>query len=77
MIKFTVYYRGNLEWDRWAFWRRNEAEGGIHMLFLGQFLQYVIIMLILAAIGVAGIFAGKKLRQNKDAKQALNSHEEK
>lgn len=47
------------------------------MLFLGQFLQYVIIMLILAAIGVAGIFVGKKLRQNKDAKQALDSHEEK
>ena len=47
------------------------------MLFLGQFLQYVIIMLILAAIGVAGIFVGKKLRQNKDAKQALDSREEK
>ncbi|MCF2642558.1 vanadium nitrogenase [Roseburia hominis] len=47
------------------------------MLFLGQFLQYVIIMLILAAIGVAGIFVGKKLRQKKDAKQALDSHEEK
>ena len=47
------------------------------MLFLGYFLQYVIIMLVLAAIGVAGALVGKKLRQNKDAKQALNSQEEK
>lgn len=38
------------------------------MAFLGSFLQYAIIMVILAAIALAGFFAGKKLRENKDAK---------
>lgn len=37
---------------------------------IGSFLQYLIIMVILAAIGVLGVFAGKKLRDNKDAKAA-------
>lgn len=40
------------------------------MAFLGSFLQYVIIMLILVAVAVAGVFTGKKLRDNKDAKKA-------
>ena len=40
------------------------------MAFLGSFLQYAIIMVILAAIALAGFFAGKKLRENKDAKAA-------
>lgn len=38
---------------------------------LGSFLQYLIIMILLAAIGVCGVFAGKKLRDRKDAKAAL------
>ena len=40
------------------------------MAFLASFLQYAVIMVILAAIAVAGFFTGKKLRENKDAKTA-------
>lgn len=36
-------------------------------------LQYAIIMVILAAIALAGFFAGKKLRENKDAKAAAEA----
>ena len=43
------------------------------MEFLGSFLQYAIIMVILAAIALAGFFAGKKLRENKDAKAAAEA----
>ena len=43
------------------------------MAFLGSFLQYAIIMVILAAIALAGFFAGKKLRENKDAKAAVEA----
>ena len=39
------------------------------MAFLGSFLQYAIIMVILAAIALAG----KKLRENKDAKAAAEA----
>ena len=42
------------------------------MAFLGSFLQYAIIMVILAAIALAGFFAGKK-RENKDAKAAAEA----
>ena len=44
------------------------------MAFLGSFLQYAIIMVILAAIALAGFFAGKKLRENKDAKAAAGCY---
>lgn len=47
------------------------------MAFLASFLQYTIIALILAAIAVAGVFAGKKLRMNKDAKEAAMTEETK
>lgn len=40
------------------------------MAFLSSFLQYFIIMVILAAVAAAGVFAGKKLRDRKDAKNA-------
>ena len=43
------------------------------MSILGSFLQYAVIMVILAAIAVAGIFAGKKLRARKDAKAAAEA----
>ena len=43
------------------------------MAFLASFLQYFIIMLILAAVAVVGVFTGKKLRDNKDAKKAASS----
>lgn len=36
--------------------------------FLGSFVQYVIIMICLVAIGLCGGFVGMKLRKNKDAK---------
>ena len=45
--------------------------------FLGSFLQYLIIMILLAAIGVAGAFAGKKLRERKDARTAAMTAEDK
>ena len=40
------------------------------MAFLMKFLEYFIIMIILAAVAAAGVFAGKKLRDNKDAKNS-------
>ena len=40
------------------------------MAFFGSFLQYVIILVILAALGVGGIFLGRFLRRKKDAKNA-------
>lgn len=45
------------------------------MAFLASFLQYAIIMVILAAIGVGGVFAGKALRARKDAKTAAEAGE--
>lgn len=44
---------------------------------LGSFLQYLIIMILLAACGVAGAIVGKKLRARKDAKAAAMSAEDK
>ena len=38
--------------------------------FLLCILQYVIIMILLAAIGLAGGLIGVKLRKNKNAKEA-------
>lgn len=43
------------------------------MAFIASFLQYLITLVILAAIGVAGIFVGKALRVRKDAKTAQAS----
>lgn len=37
---------------------------------LGSIAQYTIIMIILAALAVAGIFVGKALRQKKDLKNS-------
>ena len=42
------------------------------MAFLGSFLQYVVIMVILAAVAAAGVFVGKKLRDRKDVKNKNN-----
>lgn len=44
------------------------------MAFIASFLQYFIIMVILAAVAVAGVFTGKKLRDNKDAKNAASDN---
>ncbi len=40
------------------------------MAFLASLLQYVVIFIILAGIGVLGGFLGVKLRKRKDAKLA-------
>lgn len=45
------------------------------MAFLGSFLQYFIIMVILVAVAAAGVFVGKKLRDRKDAKSADTSND--
>ena len=47
------------------------------MTFFGYFLQYVIIMIILAAVGIAGVFAGKNLRGSTHAKQMPGGQDEK
>ena len=39
------------------------------MAFLASFVKYLIEMIILAAIGVAGALVGIKLRKNKNAKE--------
>ena len=53
-----------------------DRKAGKIMAFLGSFLQYVIILLILVAIAGLGIFAGKKLRDRKDAKNTAEASEE-
>ena len=45
--------------------------------FFGYFLQYVIIMIILAAVGIAGVLAGKNLREYRNAKQIPAGRDEK
>ncbi|MFV0466324.1 MAG: hypothetical protein ACK5ML_09635 [Lachnospiraceae bacterium] len=40
------------------------------MAFISTFIMYVIIMLFLAGVAVLGIFAGKKLRNRKNEKDA-------
>ncbi len=37
------------------------------MAFLASFLQYAVKVVLFAAVAVAGIFLGKKLRDRKDA----------
>lgn len=46
------------------------------MAFLGSFVQYIVILLILAAIAVGGVFFGKYLRNKKDAKEASDETKE-
>lgn len=40
------------------------------MAFLGWFVRYFVIALILAVVAGLGFLTGKKLRQRKDAKTA-------
>ena len=56
-------------------WKKQEVFAMIAIL--GNFLQYLIIMILLAAIGVAGAVVGKKLRERKDAKTAAMTAEDK
>ena len=39
------------------------------MAFLASMVQYFVILIILAALAVAGVFLGKYLRNKKDAKK--------
>lgn len=43
--------------------------------FLGSFVQYVVIFLILAGIAFLGGFVGVQLRKKKDAKEAAKPQE--
>lgn len=45
------------------------------MAFLQSFIQYFVIMIILAVIALIGGFLGAKLRKNKDAKMAASTTE--
>lgn len=56
---------------------QNKTGGFIMIAILGSFLQYLIIMILLAAVGVAGALVGKKLRERKDAKTAAEALEDK
>lgn len=48
------------------------------MAFLLVFLKYLIIFILLVAVGIGGIFAGKALRKRKNAKlEAEQAQEEK
>ena len=41
------------------------------MAVFGWFVHYVLIMVILAAVAVAGVFAGRKWAEKSKAKKAL------
>ena len=38
--------------------------------FFSEFISYLLLVVIMAAVAVCGVFAGKKLRDNKNAKEA-------
>lgn len=40
------------------------------MAFVNSFVQYAVILILLAGLAVLGVFAGKKLRDRKEAKNA-------
>ena len=41
--------------------------------FFNQFISYLLLVFIMAALAVCGVFAGKKLRDAKDAKESAAS----
>lgn len=43
------------------------------MAFFGMFVHYLLILAVLVVIAGLGIFAGKKLRDRKDAKTATET----
>lgn len=46
------------------------------MVFLGTLLKYVVGMIVFGIMAALGIFAGKKLRDRKDSKNAAHMTEE-
>lgn len=45
--------------------------------FVNTFLTYLLLVIISMCVIVAGVFCGKKLRENKDAKEAAASEDRK
>ena len=43
------------------------------MAFLASFLQYVIILIVLACVGILGGFIGSRLRKKKNASLAVDA----
>lgn len=41
--------------------------------FFNEFVSYLLLVIIMVAVAVCGGFVGKKLRDNKNAKEALNA----
>ena len=51
-----------------------EKKGKVFFMgILTSFVQYVVIMVILAALAVAGIFIGKALRKRSDEKKSAEN----
>ena len=40
--------------------------------FFNEFISYLLLVVIMAAVAVCGVFAGKKLRDSKDAKEVYS-----
>ena len=47
-----------------------ERNGDIMISFFNEFISYLLLVIIMACIAVCGVFAGKKLRDKKDLKDA-------
>jgi hypothetical protein len=55
---------------------RKENYGGIIMIgFVNTFLSYLILVVISMVVIVAAVLCGKKLREAKDAKEALKAED--
>lgn len=39
--------------------------------FFNEFVSYLLLVVIMAAVAVCGVFAGKKLRDSKNAREAV------
>lgn len=44
--------------------------------FINEFLSYLLLVIIMGAIAVCGVFTGKKLRDRKNAKAAAETASE-
>lgn len=47
--------------------------GGKIMAFLASFIKYLVTMIVILAIGLAGFFIGTSLRKNKNKKESANT----
>ena len=53
-----------------------ERKGDTMIGFFNEFISYLLLVIIMAAVAVCGVFTGKKLRDNKDAKAAAQTKAE-